>query len=170
LARRAATFVPRDLRAVPFDAVRPLPFYDADLDGDAAPRVVRDVRFRVASAAGLVLATPEYNGTVPGGLKNTIDWLTRPPRAHVLVGKPVLVIGASPNSKGAAGAVDWLRRTLGYLGAVVVGEPIAVAAVAERLGRSPVDPTIDDELRAGIDALTDEVRASALVGADERAS
>jgi chromate reductase, NAD(P)H dehydrogenase (quinone) len=138
------------------DMVRALPHYDADLDGEGAIASVVTARARLASAAALIISTPEYNGTIPGGLKNWIDWVTRPPRQHVLVGKPIAVVGGSPNSKGAAGAVTWLRDTLGYLGAVVVGEPVTISDIANAIDdRGSVTDEVADQLRALVAALVE---------------
>jgi chromate reductase, NAD(P)H dehydrogenase (quinone) len=149
----AGQLVPSPYTVELADMVRALPHYDADLDGESAIASVVTARARLASASALIISTPEYNGTIPGGLKNWIDWVTRPPGAHVLVGKPIAVVGGSPNSKGAVAAVTWLRNTLGYLGAVVVGDPVAIPDIAN---------TIDDQ-----DSVTDEVanQLRALVGA-----
>ncbi|MGE3621374.1 MAG: NADPH-dependent FMN reductase [Acidimicrobiia bacterium] len=154
LLHAAGALLPDRYDVEPTDLVRPLPYYDADLDGPDAPAPVVTARRRVAQAAGLVVATPEYSGTIPGGLKNTLDWLTRPPREHVLVDKPVVVLGASPNSRGAAAAVDWLRSALARIGAVVIGDVVAVPDVLDHLdadGRP--DAEVVARLRHAVEAL-----------------
>jgi chromate reductase len=127
----AGRLLPDPYVAREIDAVRSLPWYDADLDvaGSAAGGEARKM---IAGCAGLLISTPEYNGTIPGGLKNWYDWVTRPYREHVLVGKPVGVIGASTGARGATAAVTWLRDTMARAGAVVVGDVLAVADVANQ--------------------------------------
>jgi chromate reductase, NAD(P)H dehydrogenase (quinone) len=154
LLRAAGLLVPSPYVAEFADQVSQLPHYNADLDGEAAPRVVVSTRAALDSAAALIISTPEYNGTVPGGLKNWVDWVTRPVRAHVLVGKPIAVVGAAPGSKGATGAVTWLRNTLAALGAVVVGDAVAIPDVANTiLEDGSVIDEVADQLGALVSAL-----------------
>lgn len=154
LLELAATLLPDSVVAERPELIRDLPHYDADLDGERAPETVRIARQRAADAAGLIISTPEYNGSIPGGLKDWLDWVTRPAREHVLVGKPVVVIGAAPNSKGAVKAVTWLHSTLAAIGVAVVGEPVAIPGIADLFdddGRLPDE--IEAELAAVVDAL-----------------
>ena len=89
-----------------------IPLYDGDLEArEGVPEVVRALQERIARASGLLLATPEYNHSVPGVAKNGIDWLTRPPKQipRVFGGLPVAIIGASPGRGGTALAQNaWL--------------------------------------------------------------
>jgi chromate reductase len=112
LLRATGQLVQRPFDVQLVDMAREFPHYDADLDGEGAITSVVSARARLASAAALIVSTPEYNGTIPGSLKNWIDWVTRPARQHVLVGKPIAVVGGSPNSKGAIAAVDRNWSTL----------------------------------------------------------
>lgn len=93
-------------------AIGDIPLYDADLDVDGGPEPVRRLRAQVAAADGLVIASPEYNHGVPGGLKNAIDWVSRPGYASVFVGKPVLLMGASPGMFGTARAMQHLKELM----------------------------------------------------------
>ena len=106
------------------------------------------------AADAVIISTPEYNGTIPGGLKNWVDWVARPARAHVLIGKPIAIVGAAPGSKGAIGAVTWLRNTMGYLGAVVVGDAVAIPDIVNKVNEdgSYVDE-VAEQLRALVSAL-----------------
>lgn len=96
-----------------------IPLYDADLEeSNGIPASVSALKDRIAAADGLLLATPEYNNSLPGPFKNAIDWLSRPPEdvARVFAGKPVALIGASPGGFGTTlGQAAWLPvlRTLG---------------------------------------------------------
>jgi chromate reductase len=158
LLRAAAQLVPAPLVAREVDAVRSLPYYDADLDV-STNAAVADARAALAASAGVLIATPEYNGTIPGGLKNWYDWVTRPYREHVLIGKPVAVIGASTGARGGIGAVTWLRDSLGRGGAVVTGEPVAIPDAANQFdehGRPR--PEVLGQLRATVDALVALIR------------
>lgn len=159
------------LRVTTSDDVRTLPIYDADLDGEGLVATVAAARRRVAEAAGLLISTPQYNGTVPGGLKNWLDWMSRPFRAHVLVGKPIAVLGASPGAGGAVPAVTWLRATLESLGAVVVGEPVAIPNVAEVIdANGRVADEADGQLQALAAALEDAIRGIAAMPRTEAPS
>ena len=96
-----------------------IPLYDGDVEAaSGVPHIVRQLKERIAAADGLVLATPEYNNSVPGVLKNAIDWLSRPPAdvPRVFGGKAVALMGATPGAGGTRlGQVAWLPvlRTLG---------------------------------------------------------
>jgi len=154
LLGRAGQLVPDRFQVIESDDVRALPHYDADLDGERAPETVRRARATLATAAAVIIATPEYNSSIPGGLKNWVDWVTRPVRQHVLVGKPVAVLGGAPNARGAATAVNWLGTLLDRLGAVVAGVPLAVPEIATEIepGGS-VSDAVDRQLVDLIDAL-----------------
>jgi chromate reductase len=99
--------------------IRGIPLYDADLESSAGiPPEVARLKDAIADADALLLATPEYNNSVPGVLKNAIDWLSRPPAdiARVFAGKPVALVGASPGGFGTILSQNaWLPilRTLG---------------------------------------------------------
>lgn len=95
-----------------------IPLYDADLEAQGLPAAVAELQNEVAQAPGLLLFSPEYNNSVPGVLKNAIDWLSRPAAggAMVLRGKPVAVVGVTPGGFGTVLAqAAWLPvlRTLG---------------------------------------------------------
>jgi NAD(P)H-dependent FMN reductase len=84
-------------------SIRDIPLYDGDVEADEGiPAAVADLKDRIAAAQGLLLCTPEYNNSIPGVMKNAIDWLSRPADdiARVFGGKPVAVMGASPGPFG----------------------------------------------------------------------
>lgn len=89
----------------------PLYSYDYDTDFPAAGRALKDT---LASVDAVLFVTPEYNRSIPGGLKNAIDWASRPPGQNSFAGKPSAVIGASPGKLGTALAQQSLRGVLGY--------------------------------------------------------
>lgn len=88
---------------------------------------MQSLRAAINSADALLLATPEYNGSIPGQLKNAIDWASRPPGAGVLGGKPVAVVGASPSRYGASWAQTELRKVLDNAGAHVLEHELTLA-------------------------------------------
>lgn len=120
-----------------------LPFYDADLEAQGNPPAVTEFKTALASADGILIATPEYNDGVPGVLINALDWGSRLPGRSPLAGKPTMVMGASPSQVGTARAQLHLRQVLGHVQARVLPPPeLLVARAHERF---------DAELR-----LTDE--------------
>jgi chromate reductase len=132
LLEEAAAAAPGGVELELFDPalVAELPLYDQDLEGDA-PASVQRLREAWAEADAILFATPEYNGSVPGGLKNAIDWASRPKLEAALTNQTVAVIGASTGQFGAIWAQNDLRRILGIAGARVVGEGLPVARAQE---------------------------------------
>jgi chromate reductase len=120
LLRAAAELLPPGVELHPFDGLRELPPYDPDLDVEPADPAVARLREEIAAADGVVIATPEYNGSIPGVLKNALDWASRPFPDSVLRGKPVAVIGASTGLFGAVWAQAEVRKVLGVIGADVI--------------------------------------------------
>jgi chromate reductase len=161
VARAAAELAPAGVDVELFEGLADVPPYDADLDveGEEEPEAVRRLRERIASADALLVVTPEYNGSVPGVLKNAIDWASRPPGGGaVLWGKTAAVAGATTGQYGAIWAQQDLRRILGIAGArVIEGElPIARAQnVFDESGRLR-DPLVADRLRGHLEALARE--------------
>jgi chromate reductase, NAD(P)H dehydrogenase (quinone) len=115
-----------------YEGVRELPLYDADRDVEPALPAVERLRGAIAGADGVLIATPEFNGSIPGVLKNALDWASRPFPDNALRGKPVAVIGASTGLFGAVWAQAETRKVLGIIGADVIdGElPIGQAEAA----------------------------------------
>jgi NAD(P)H-dependent FMN reductase len=118
LLRAAAKVAPPELR-LDVASIAGIPLYDGDLERDEGiPEAVQQLKERIASSDGLIVATPEYNHSFPGVLKNAIDWLSRPPKdiQRVFGGKPVALMGATPGGGGTRLAqVAWMAtlRTLG---------------------------------------------------------
>lgn len=118
LLREAAQLVPKDVELA-VETIHGIPLYDGDVEGaDGLPERVVTLKEAIVAADGLLLVTPEYNNSLPGPFKNTIDWLSRPPAdiGRVFGGRPVAVIGASPGGFGTILSQDaWLPvlRTLG---------------------------------------------------------
>lgn len=118
LLRAAVTLAPATLQ-IDVRTIHGIPLYNADDEAaDGIPEIVSALKDDIASADGLLIATPEYNNGVPGVLKNTVDWLSRPPAdiPRVFGGKPVAIMGATPGNFGTLLAQNaWLpvMRTLG---------------------------------------------------------
>lgn len=141
LIHAAAELVPEGtmLTVASIDAV---PLYNAELDVDGGPASVRALKEQIDDADGLVIATPEYNYSVPGVLKNVIDWVSRPAYESVLVSKPVAIMGASPGLVGTARAQSHLRATLFGTLAEVFPHPEFLLGSA---GKRFVDGELQDE-------------------------
>ena len=169
LLRAAVDAAPEGVEVELFDPSRiaDLPVYDQDLDTGDVPRSVQSLREAWATADAILFATPEYNGSVPGGLKNAVDWASRPHRTSALWGKPVVVIGASSGMYGAVWAQADLRKALGVAGARVAEAEIAVGRAGERFDEAGrlIDEGLKEELREALDALAGEVTPIELVAA-----
>jgi chromate reductase len=146
LLRAAAGAAPAGIEVEPLDPtwIAELPLYDQDLDGDVAPAAVARLREAWQEADAILFATPEYNGSVPGGLKNAIDWASRPKDRAALTNKVVAVVGASTGQFGAMWAQADLRKILGIAGARVVGDELPVTRAQEKF--DSVGRLVDGEL------------------------
>ena len=107
-----------------------LPLFNQDSEGDLTPRSVLELRSRIRSADAVLIASPEYNSSIPGVLKNLIDWASRPYGQSSFARKPVSVVGASPSRFGAQWAQETAITVLGSAAARVVGGPHPVKEVA----------------------------------------
>src|SRR5438270_7345369 len=123
LLRAAVDAAPQGVEVELFDAagIAELPLYDQDLDTGDVPRSVLRLREEWGKADAILFATPEYNGSVPGGLKNAVDWASRPRDQAALLNQTVAVVGASQGQFGALWAQQDLRRILGIAVDGVVG-------------------------------------------------
>jgi chromate reductase len=124
LLRAAAELLPPECQLDVYDGLRELPPYDADREVEPAAETVARLRAVIAGAHGVLIATPEYNGSIPGVLKNALDWASRPYPDNVLQGKPVAVIGASSGLFGAVWAQAEMRKVLGIIGADVIDDEL----------------------------------------------
>ncbi|MEN3265053.1 NADPH-dependent FMN reductase [Pseudonocardia sp.] len=113
LLRAAQRNAPPGLSIDLYTGLADLPPYNQDHDGDHAPEPVVDLRAAIAAADGLLIASPEYNHSVPGVLKNALDWASRPNPGSCLEDKPIAVMGASPGNFGTARGQSALRQVLG---------------------------------------------------------
>lgn len=130
LLRAATALLPADIEVVEFDGLKAIPPFDED-DESSPGAAVQAWREAIAAADGVLFATPEYNSSIPGQLKNAVDWASRPFADTVLRNKPVAVIGASTSMFGAVWAQAELRKVLGAAGARVVDLELPVPNAEE---------------------------------------
>src|SRR3954467_6661069 len=127
LLRAAALSLPSGVELEVYDGLRDLPPYDADLDTlETEPAAVAQLRAAIAEADGVLISTPEFNGSIPGVLKNALDWASRPFPDNALRGKPVAVVGASTGLFGAVWAQAETRKVLETIGADVLDQELPV--------------------------------------------
>lgn len=155
LADAAVAHLPEGSTATVFDRGADLPHYSEDLDQEGhVPEVATELRDAVAAADGLIVVTPEYNGTLSSVVKNTIDWVSRPRGTAAIDGTPAVVMAAS----GSPRAAEWARqdavRTLKIAGAAAVEETFGLGSSYEAFvdGRL-VDEEADASLRALVGRL-----------------
>ncbi len=134
IARALPALAPAGVEIAPLPSIRGLPVYDADLQAEGIPALVAALGAAIRAADGVVIVTPEYNYSVPGGLKNAIDWISRLPN-QPFAGKPVAIQSASPGGLGGARAQYHLRQVLVFLDAYLLNKP----EVMVREVRSKVD-------------------------------
>ena len=160
LLRAAAEAAPEGVELELFDgeSLRALPLYDQDLDSQNVPASVARLRQQWSAADAILFATPEYNGSVPGGLKNAIDWASRPRFDAALSNKTVAVVGASTGQFGAMWAQADLRKILGLAGARVVADELPVTRAHERFDHEGrlVDGELFERLRLVLETLAAE--------------
>jgi chromate reductase len=166
LLRAAIEAAPEGVELELWEGLGDLPLYDEDLETDI-PESARRLREEWDAADAILFSTPEYNGSVPGGLKNAVDWASRPRLEGVLRNKPVAVVGASTGQFGALWAQQDLKRILGIAGARVIGTEIPVARAHERFdhhGRL-LDGEVFEQLRLHLTTLASEAVAADRVAA-----
>jgi chromate reductase len=170
LLRHLAEQAPPGIEIELWEGLRSIPPYDEDEDREPAPAAVAELRAAIAAADGLLFATPEYNSSVPGVLKNAIDWASRPRASTPLQGKPAAVIGATTGRFGAVWAQAELRKVLASAGARVIDRdlPLAQAHLAFDESGSLIDPGHGDrgrEILAELAAEVERDREAALTAA-----
>jgi chromate reductase len=153
LLRAARELLPADVELAEFD-IRGVPFYDGDVEAAGDPEPVVALKDAIREADALLIATPEYNRGIPGGLKNAIDWASRPPLGSPLAGKPVALLGASTGRGGTALAQQQLRQALEFPRAFVLDEPQVLVPEAY-LRFDQHGELVDDTTRAEVAELLD---------------
>ena len=159
LLRAAAEAAGPDLELELYDGLKDVPPYDEDDDVHPRPAAVDRLNAEIEAADAVLFSTPEYNSSIPGQLKNAIDWVSRPLATNALRNKPVAVVGASTGGFGAVWAQAVLRKVLAALGARVLDIEIPVPHAHTRFDEGDLT---DDEIRAALaevlETLADEVR------------
>ena len=158
LAELAVETAPDGVALTVYPSLGRLPFYDEDVENAGAPAAVTDLWAAAAAADATLVVTPEYNGSIPGVLKNAIDWLSRPPYEGPLKGKPLAVVGAALGRHGGAWAHAETRKSLGIAGAEVVESIKLSVPIASLDGAHPREKAeLVSELRESIEKLVAEV-------------
>jgi chromate reductase len=160
LLRAAGDVLPPGVELVEWEGLAGLPAFDEDLE-DAPPEPVQAFLEAVEDADALLIATPEYNASLPGALKNAIDWASRPFPDNVLRDKPAAVIGASTGLFGAVWAQAEVRKTLKASGAHVLESelPVGMADHAFTEDDALADPELHARLQDLVSDLVREVAA-----------
>lgn len=157
--RAAGSLVPDGASLETFD-ITPIPLYNEDVKQAGFPAPVQDLRSRIAGADALLIATPEYNYSVPGVLKNAIDWASRPPD-QPFNDKPVAIMGASPGMLGTARAQYHLRQIFVFLNMHFINKPeVMIAAANTKFNEAGelTDETARKLMRELLQALVDWTR------------
>lgn len=156
LLRAACELAPEGMEIQTYLGLRDLPLYDEDRDTDDPPEAVRDLRQQITAADALLIATPEYNYSIPGGLKNAIDWASRPYPMHSLRHKPVAVMGASMGNFGTVRAQLALRNVWLWTESIPVLKPeVHVFKAHERFDEHGT--LIDEDTRTMVVALLESL-------------
>jgi chromate reductase len=167
LLRAAAELLPDGVELELWDSLKDVPPYDEDDDIEPAPEAVAELRDAIAGADAILFATPEYNHSLPGQLKNALDWASRPLATNPLRNKPVAVVGASMGAFGAVWAQAELRKVLAATGARVVEGEVAVGHAQQRFDEDGrlADDDLREQLGEVVDGLVTVTRARELVAA-----
>ena len=154
----AASLLPDDVEFQVWGRLKEVPPYDEDDDTEEAPAAVAAFREAIAGADAVLFATPEYNSSVPGQLKNAIDWASRPLATNPLRNKPVAVVGASTGAFGAVWAQAELRKVLAATGARVVEGEVAVGHAPTRFDEDGrlIDENLLEQLEEVVAGLVAE--------------
>lgn len=158
LLRVAAQQLPSGVEFELYDGLKQIPPFDED-DEATPPREVQDWRAAIETADAVLFATPEYNHSIPGQLKNALDWASRPKADAALLNKPVAVVGASKSMFGGLWSQAELRKVLSASGARVLDGELAVATAHEAFDEdSLIDAELSDALGGVVEDLVDLAR------------
>lgn len=154
LLRAAAQMLPPGVELEMWERLGDLPHYSEDIDTPDPHPVVAELRRAIGATDAVLIATPEYNHSVPGALKNALDWASRPYAENALRDKPAAVIGASTGMFGAVWAQAEVRKVLGAIGAQVLDSELPVGTADEAIGEDEIaDPDLADGLAGIVDDL-----------------
>ena len=157
LLRRAEALAPDGVAFDIFADLGAIPHFNQDCEGELTPPVVHDLRARIGRADAVLVATPEYNSSMPGVLKNALDWVSRPPGGSVLADKPAAAVGASPGRFGAQRAQADVRKVLTAIGAEVLDQELPVARAHEAFDKRGkiLDAAVEQQLAAFVASLVE---------------
>jgi chromate reductase len=160
LLTAAARELPEGVEMEVFDGLAEVPPYDEDADADGASAAVTRLREAIAGADALLISTPEYNFSIPGQLKNALDWASRPYPGNCVRYRPAAVMGASRGQFGAVWAQAELRKVLGAMGARVIDAELPLGRSHEGFAEDGRvrDPELREQLRALVGRLVEEAR------------
>jgi len=165
LLRALRDEAPAGVEVEVWDGLKEIPPYDADDDIPGNhPAAVDQFKAALRDADAVLISTPEYNSSIPGVLKNALDWASRPLAESPVRNKPVAVMSSSTGMFGGVWAAEETRKVLGALGARTIEDTVAVPKADERLANG-VDAALLSELRSVVDALANAVEARAAVAA-----
>lgn len=164
LLAEATAVAPVGARLVAWGDLASIPPFSEDAENDAGP-AVHALRASIAEAGAVLIATPEYNGSLPGQLKNALDWASRPFPDNVLRHKPVAVIGASPSPGGTARAQADAHKVLTAIGAQVLEAEVLVPHAYRQFDST--GRLVDADLRHQLERLVAELHTCSLVASDE---
>lgn len=163
LLAAAATVLPADASLDIYSGLADVPPYNDDIESAETPAAVRALREAIERADAVLVATPEYNSSMPGLLKNALDWASRPFPDNALRNKPAAVVGASTGLFGAVWAQAETRKVLSAIGAAVIDEelPVGQAHLAFDADGSLVDPDVRSALHDLVTTLVQAARPRA---------
>ena len=149
LLHAAAEFAHGEVEFEVWDGLKAVPPYDQDDEDGTPPFAVARLRSAIAEADAVLFATPEYNASIPGVLKNALDWVSRPFATNAMRNKPVAVVGASAGMFGAVWAQAELRKVLSTMGARVADGDVVVGHAGDRFDEDGAlnEPNLVEEVR-----------------------
>lgn len=162
VARTLPKIAPAGMSVEALPSIKDIPLYDADMQQEEGfPQTVEAIAEQIRSADGVIIVTPEYNYSVPGGLKNAIDWLSRLPE-QPLAGKPVLIQTSSMGAIGGARCQYHLRQILVFLDAMVMNKPEFMGGVIQNKVDTQTGEVVDqstlDHLTGQLTSFGDYIR------------
>jgi chromate reductase len=163
LLNGTASLLPEGVELVLFGELGAIPPFNED-DEHQVPPAVADLKRAIEQSDAVLIATPEYNGSIPGVLKNALDWVSRPFATTPMMNKPAAVIGASTSLFGAVWAQAETRKVLATMGARVVDRELPIPQADEALGADglPVERDAREALQATLDELRELAEAVAV--------
>ena len=164
LVNAATDLAPEGVEISRLEGLEEIPGFNQDRESEV-PEIVEDLRRQIEAADALLIITPEYNASMPGQLKNAIDWASRPHGESALAGKPAAVLSSSPMPFGAIWANQQVRKAFTITGTPTVERELAIGKVDEKIDGS--DRLTDDAAREELSALLAELNELVAVIADQ---